>query len=198
MRLVVVLFQETQSYSHLEPTVQTANLLRQNMTMTFAAELPNLLREIDHHVSSAGWDQPARLFALVPNAALVEAGVADQDATGLGAVEQEIEPTANLEELLESIAWPAEVLGALVVLERIVLPPEVQEELAALSEVELINAVTNHPKRSDVRLFAAALRSGEHLNAIRQRAHDEPADLAIAEDLVPNLNAVLLATFLAE
>lgn len=166
--------------------------------MTFVADLPNLLREIDHHVSFAGWDQPARLFALVPNAALIEAGVAEQDATGLGAVEQEIEATANLEELLESIAWPAEVLGALVVLERIVLPPEVQDELAALSEVELINAVTNHPKRSDVRLFAAALRSGEHLNAIRQRAHDEPADLAIAENLVPNLNAVLLASFLAE
>lgn len=166
--------------------------------MTFAAELPALLREIDDHVSGAGWDQPARLFALVPNSALVDAGFAEASDRVLGAVEQEIEPTANLEELLETIAWPDEVLGALVVLERIVLPPDVQDELAELSEHELLVAVTNHPKRSDVRLIAAALRTGEHLNALRQRAHDAPTDLAIAADLVPNLNAALLATFLAE
>ena len=41
------------------------------------------LLEIERHVTHGGWDQPARLFALVPTAELVAAAWA---SSGVGAV----------------------------------------------------------------------------------------------------------------
>jgi hypothetical protein len=110
-------------------------------------------------------------------------------------VEQEITDTLELDELLATIAWPAEVVGALVALERIVLPPSAQSDLPGENESELVQVAANHPDRRDVRIVSAVLRSGENLNALRHRTHDSADAVAVSSDLVTRLNDALAATF---
>src|SRR4029079_10882674 len=71
-----------------------------------------VLREVEEFVAEGGWDQPARLFALVPTGELLAREprlvgvVAGDDADGLTPVEQEELPEyATLEELLAGLAW---------------------------------------------------------------------------------------------
>ena len=169
--------------------------------MDFASNLEALIREVEDHVASAGWDQPVRLFALVPTANLLETNPQVAAELGLSAhlpmtsVEQEITDTLELDELLATIAWPAEVVGALVALERIVLPPSAQSDLPGENESELVQVAANHPDRRDVRIVSAVLRSGENLNALRHRTHDSADAVAVSSDLVTRLNDALAATF---
>ena len=91
------------------------------------------VREIEEHASEAGWDQPARLYALVPTADLLAREPALAAAMGLEAataagsltpIEQDEVPVDKpLESVLEQIMWPAEVFGCAAVVERLVLPP---------------------------------------------------------------------------
>jgi hypothetical protein len=133
--------------------------------------------EIERHVGEAGWDQPARLFALVRTAELLadEPGLASMlevepgaDLTGsLTPVEQDELPEVPLEELLTQIAWPAEVHGTAVVVERLVLPPSVgvlPEDPVAAQELAV-----SHPERQEVRMVAAATRGGTAYCALRLR-----------------------------
>ena len=41
--------------------------------MDFVSNLEALVREVEDHVAAAGWDQPVRLFALVPTVNLLAA-----------------------------------------------------------------------------------------------------------------------------
>src|SRR5436309_12534154 len=100
------------------------------------ARVTGVLREIEEYVADAGWDQPARLFALVPTGELLAREprlvgiVSGEDADGLTPVEQEELPEyATLEELLAGLAWPPGVAGAAIVVERVVLPKEVESRL---------------------------------------------------------------------
>lgn len=83
--------------------------------MDFASNLEPLIREVEDHVASAGWDQPVRLFALVPTANLLDANPELANELGISpempltSVEQEIEDTLELDELLATIAWPEDV-----------------------------------------------------------------------------------------
>ena len=169
--------------------------------MDFASNLEALVREVEDHVASAGWDQPVRLFALVTTASLLETNPLASAELGLSAhlpltsVEQEIADTLELDELLATIAWPEEVVGALVALERIVLPPSAQSDLPGENEGKLIEVAANHPDRRDVRIISAVLRSGENLNALRHRTHDSADAVAVSPDLVTRLNEALAATF---
>ncbi len=170
--------------------------------MSLFTHLDPIVREVESHVAGAGWDQSARLFALVPTENLLQANPelgAELGLTGdllLTSVEQEIEVGKDgLEELLATIAWPDDVVGAIVIVERIVLPPEAEASLPQDSDQELVDAATDHPDRRDVRILSAVLRTGENLNALRFRTHDAPDDVAIAPDLVPRLNEALLETF---
>jgi len=169
--------------------------------MNYAANLESLVREVEDHVASGGWDQPTRLFALVPTAALMAANPELVTELGLSSelpltsVEQELEDSLELEELLGTIAWPDDVQGAIVVLERIVLPPSAESELPAESDSELVQAASGHPDRRDVRIVSAVLRSGENLNALRYRTHDTAEQVAVAANLVGRLNDSLAATF---
>lgn len=169
--------------------------------MNFAENLEPLIREVEDHVASGGWDQPTRLFALVATETLIAANpelVSDLGLTGelpLTSVEQELEDTLELEELLGTIAWPDDVQGAVVVLERIVLPPSAESELPENSDSELIQAASDHPDRRDVRIVSAVLRTGESLNALRYRTHDTAEQVAVAPNLVERLNESLAATF---
>lgn len=169
--------------------------------MELASNLEPLLREVEDHVANAGWDQPVRLFALVPTESLLAANPELANELGISAempltsVEQEIEDALELDELLATIAWPDDVAGAIVALERIVLPPSAESELPSSGDAELIQAATDHPDRRDVRIVSAVLRTGENLNALRYRTHDTSDAVAVAPNLVARLNDALAATF---
>ena len=159
--------------------------------------------EIERHAAEAGWDQPARLFAIVPTADLLaqEPGLAglvgvdpDADLTGsLASVRQEeLPPAEAVEELLTQLVWPAEVAGAAVVVERLVLPPSVGElPDDPLSAQEL---AASHPDRQEVRMVAAATRSGSTYCALRLRSHDDASAVIEGTDLVPALLELLTST----
>jgi hypothetical protein len=169
------------------------------------AALSLLVREIENHVADGGWDQGARLFALVPTAELLarEPGLAAvlgldsgaaADPADLTPVEQEELPDhAGVEELLLGLAWPADVLGAALVVERVVLPPEAEADLPA-DEAEALAVLADHPLRQDVRLAVAALRDGTRFTAMRFRLHDDPVQVLTGPDLVPGLTDALAAT----
>lgn len=158
--------------------------------------------ELERHASASGWDQPARLFALVHTEELIanEPSLASMlglepgaDLTGsLTPIEQdELPGDEHLEELLMQMMWPDEVHGTAVVVERLVLPPSVElpEDVAEAREI-----AATHPERQEVRMVAAATRSGTTYCALRLREKDD--DFAVVEgpDLIPALLELLLAT----
>ena len=167
--------------------------------------LTAVVREIEEHVAGGGWDQPPRLFALVPTADLlarephlaellgvpaVVAGARDE----VTPVEQEDLPeAATLEELLAGIAWPRDVVGAAVAVERAVLPPEAEDGLPA-DEDAALSVLAGHPLREDVRLVVAVMRDGARSCALRARGHDSADAVLTGPDLVPGLADALGAT----
>jgi hypothetical protein len=159
--------------------------------------------EIESHIASGGWDQPARLYALVHTAQLVEREPALAAAMGLDAasaegsltpIEQDpLTPDRPLESVLESIVWPGDVAGCAAVVERLVLPPDVDRDIpedpAAAEEF-----AREHPDRQEVRIVAGATRTGSTYCALRLRAHDDDQSVVGGGDLVPGLLALLGAT----
>ena len=156
--------------------------------------------EAERHVAGFGWDQPPRLFALVRTQDLIarEPALADQLGTPgpsqLTAVEQEgLAPTSSVESMLGTLAWPPEVDGAALALERLVVPPEAERDLPADPE-RAVEQLAAHAQRRDVRLVVGVLRDGTAMCALRQREHDDDAAVAVGPDLVPGLVHALLAT----
>lgn len=163
--------------------------------------------EIEKHVSSAGWDQPAQLFALVPTEDLLRAE--PQLAAELGADDaaQTLTPVAqgelpdslddeHLADALARIEWPDGVSGCALVVERIVLPASVESGLPdAESDAELARLAGSDPRRHEVRMVAAVLREGDRFGAVRLRSHDEDSAVLTGVDLVPTLCEVLSLTF---
>jgi hypothetical protein len=159
--------------------------------------------EIETHISEAGWDQPARLYALVETARLVEREPALAAAMGLDSssaqgsltpVEQDqLAPESPLEQVLEAVTWPPSVSGCAAVVERLVLPPaldaQIPEDPAAAEEF-----AREHPDRQEVRIVAGATRGGSTYCALRLRAHDDDQSVVGASDLVPGLLQLLAAT----
>lgn len=170
------------------------------VTTDLTAALTRAAIDTEQHVARAGWDQPRRLFALVRTATLAErepslAGrLADGSAEGFTAVEQDgMAPTAHLESLLGRMAWPQEVDGVALAVERIVVPPEAERDLPADPE-QATEALLEHPERQDVRLLVAVLRTGESICLLRQRAHDSDDMVATGDALAPGLVHALRAT----
>ncbi|WP_168581977.1 PPA1309 family protein [Gephyromycinifex aptenodytis] len=128
-----------------------------------------------------------------------EAEAEDEADLGPGeyaAVEQEDLPAAEtIEELLAQIAWPPEVDGVALAVERIVVPPEAEADLPQDPEAATA-ALAEHPDRADIRLLVAVLRDGEQACLIRQRAHDTDDKVATGSDLAPGLTSALAATLL--
>ena len=169
--------------------------------------LADAVREIEHHVATAGWDAPVRVFALVrtQDALAAEPGLADQlsadvlaaaraDDQHLTSVEQEGLPSADdLEQLLGGLTWPPTVHGAAVTVERVVLPPGAEDDLPADPEGALA-ALLAHPQRQDVRLAVGVLRDGPSWCAVRTRAHDSDDAVGQGPDLVPGLVEAVRAT----
>ncbi|HET8614768.1 MAG TPA: PPA1309 family protein [Actinomycetales bacterium] len=169
--------------------------------------LTRAVLETERHVSQNGWDQPARLFALVRTAALLqrEPALAAQLSPGapqaahadpghLTAVEQEGLPDSeSLEGMLAQVAWGADVDGVCLTVERVVLPPEAETDVPDDPGAAL-DYLMQHPSRADVRLVVGVLRDGQSICALRQRQHDDPGSVAVGPDLVPGLVAALQAT----
>jgi hypothetical protein len=163
--------------------------------------------ELERHAAAAGWDAPVRVFALVNTAGALRqdpglngrlpAGViaaATDDPEHLTAVEQDgLPPADTLESLLGRLAWPRTVDGAAVVVERSVLPPDVEAQMPQ-DEDEAMAWLQAHPARRDVRLAAACLRGGQHACALRTREHDADDQVAVGPDLAPGLVAAVAAT----
>jgi hypothetical protein len=158
--------------------------------------------ELDRHAAEGGWDQPARLFALVHTQDLLDqepglAGVLGVDpeadlTASLTPVEQEpLPPDEPLEELLTQMMWPPEVHGTAVVVERLVLPPTVE---LPDDEEQAQQVAETHPERQEVRMTAAATRDGATYCALRLREHDDPQSVVEGPDLVPALLELLQAT----
>ncbi|GAA1435096.1 PPA1309 family protein [Mycobacterium cookii] len=159
--------------------------------------------EIEAHVAQAGWDQPARLYALVDTAELVAqepALAAAMSIDGPGddgsftPIEQEgLPPGQALEEALQTIAWPDSVSGCAAAIERLVLPPGVDDELPDDPTAAELFA-REHPDRQEVRMVAGATRAGASYCALRLRAHDDEQSVVDGTELVPGLLELLHAT----
>jgi hypothetical protein len=159
--------------------------------------------DTERHVAAAGWDQPARLFALVRTADLLERephlrvqmGPADLAEGSLTAIEQEGLPsTSSLETLLGRIAWPDEVDGCAFAIERMVVPPDAERDLPDRPG-DVVDHLAAHPDRKDVRLLVAVLRNGSSICLLRQRDHDSDDAVATGKDIAPGLVQALQATF---
>jgi hypothetical protein len=159
--------------------------------------------EIEAHIAAGGWDQPARLYALVDTAQLVVREPALASAMGLDsssaqgsltAIEQDqLSPDRPLESVLESIVWPANVAGCAAVVERLVLPPDADADIPEdPSRAE--EFAREHPDRQEVRIVAGVTRTGSTYCALRLRAHDDDQSVVGGSDVVPGLLALLGAT----
>ncbi|MFH8365691.1 PPA1309 family protein [Streptomyces sp. NPDC018031] len=173
-----------------------------------ADPLTRAVLEIDEYASGLGWDQPARLFALVDTARLreQEPGLAAQlgldQAAGPAApsytpIEQDELPAgAALDEFLGTIAWPDAVIGCAMTVERLMLPPSAEASVPQdMDEKGLAKWVARHPDRQEVRMTVAVLRDGSRDAALRLREKDSPTEVLTGPDLVPGLAEALLATF---
>lgn len=158
------------------------------------------LMEIERHVAGLGWDQPARLFALVPTADLIAAephlaehltGGVEPQPDHLSAVEQEgFAGGTELGEALARITWPPTVHGVAISLERFFLPGAADADLAPGAAGD--EQVRQHPQRQEIRVVAGVLRDGEGYGVARLRSH--PDELLSGRDLVPGLTAALSRT----
>jgi hypothetical protein len=169
------------------------------------AVLRDTVREIEAHAAEAGWDQPARLYALVPTADLVAREPRLAQAMGLDSVrregpgsltpvEQDHVPVEQaLEDVLGGIVWPAEVFGAAAVVERLVLPPTAEGTMPE-DEQEALAWLAAHPERQEVRLAVGVLRDGTAECALRMRAHDVEDSVLVGPQLVPGLVEALRST----
>lgn len=178
-----------------------------------SAPLLDSLVEAERHVAAAGWEQRPRLFALVRTARLLEMepalaerlGQAEPDS--LSSVEQEgveeafgkgpLTDDAALDSLLASLAWPQEVEGAALAVERLVIPPSVAADLP-VDPQEFAAAAATHPDRVEVRLMVGVLRDGQGTCLLRQRDHDSDDKVAVGRDIAPDLLEALARTLLPD
>ncbi len=172
--------------------------------MSEQATLEASVIEVESHVATAGWDQAARLYALVPTAELLarEPHLAHalgldpaETKDGLTPIEQDTQqlPAAALEDFLSTVVWPADVVGCVAAVERVVLPPEADTDLPD-DPAQAAEYAAEHPQRQEVRLVAGVTRSGAAYCALRMRAHDEAQSVVSGPDLVPSLIELLRTT----
>ncbi|MFB7595895.1 PPA1309 family protein [Streptomyces sp. NPDC056160] len=171
-----------------------------------ANPLTRAVLEIDEYASGLGWDQPARLFALVDTARLrtqepalaAQLGLQDeQETSGLTPIEQDEVPADRpLDEFLATIAWPDAVAGCALTVERLMLPPSAEAQVPqGLDEAKLTQWVAGHPERQEVRMTVAVLRDGGRESALRLREKDSATEVLTGSELVPGLAEALSATF---
>ncbi|GGV12631.1 PPA1309 family protein [Actinomadura sp. LOL_016] len=164
--------------------------------------LEEVVLDLERHTAQEGWDTAPRLYALVRSAELraAEPELAEQlglppDADTLAALEQPALPEqAAVEDALAAIAWPEAVDGCALVIERVVLPPEIEDDIPD-DEAEAAAFAAQHPQREDVRMIVGVLRDGARHSALRLRRHEAEDEVLAGPDLVPALAEALAGTF---
>ncbi|WP_233558246.1 PPA1309 family protein [Tessaracoccus sp. OH4464_COT-324] len=161
-----------------------------------------VLLDIEQHVAELGWDQPARLFALVPTAELIrmEPHLTGQLAQGtpdaLSAVEQdEFKATDNLAAKLAEIYFPETVEGVAITLERTFLPAKYESDVPE-DDAAAVDFVRSHPEHEEIRAVVGVLRDGSRHCLARLKSH--PEELLRGEDVIPNLPEALGQTLRRE
>ncbi|AOZ72360.1 hypothetical protein BK816_02790 [Boudabousia tangfeifanii] len=169
--------------------------------------LAQVVLEIELEAAKNGWDLPATAYALVPSKDLLAEGeellpnLREQletqvaaNSEHLTAVAQPDLNLADLEETLAQLAWPEQVAGMAVCLERVSVPPQAEAEAPEDPQAAL-EFYANHPDREEFRLVAGATRTGKTWCALRSRKLDNPDSVAQGSDMFPDLTEALLATF---
>ncbi|AYN43615.1 hypothetical protein D9753_12055 [Streptomyces dangxiongensis] len=193
-------------YSVPDSGRERERIVTMSNTPMAASPLTRAVLEIDEYASGLGWDQPARLFALVDTARLrvqepalaAQLGLQDEpQTTGLTPIEQDEIPSGKpLDEFLGTIAWPDAVVGCALTVERLMLPPSAEAQVpSGLDEAGLTRWVAQHPERQEVRMTVAVQRDGSRESALRLREKDSPTEVLTGPDLVPGLAEALAATF---
>lgn len=160
------------------------------------------LIEVERHVGRFGWDQPARLFALVPTAELITAEPSLAAHLGPGAeqapdgayssIEQEdFRSGDDLVTTLNRLTWPETVHGCVLSLERTFLPPRYEDEIPD-DPNEAERFVNAHEHRQDMRVVVGVLRSGESHGVARVKS--EPNELLGGPELAPGIARTLANT----
>ncbi|GAA3722232.1 hypothetical protein HDA32_000885 [Spinactinospora alkalitolerans] len=159
--------------------------------------------DLERHASEQGWDQPVRVYALVPTADLLARepqlagllGVSEPvDAEELTPIEQEPLPAElPIEDALGRMAWPESVTGCALVMERLVLKGS-DETLDPPRSGDLGAWAKEQPGSEEVRMVAAVLRDGTRHSALRMRDHDSEDQVLNGQDLVPALTSALALT----
>jgi hypothetical protein len=161
-----------------------------------------LTLDLERHAAAEGSDQPPRIFARVQTADLLprepqlaaQLGLEEGQPGDLTPVDQgDLPAYQSLDELLGAIAWPTEVLGAAISVERLMVPPAVEADMPQ-EEAAALQWLAEHPDRQEVRLVVAVLRDGSRTGALRKRRHDEETSVLTGTDLVPGLADALAAT----
>lgn len=100
-----------------------------------------------------------------------------------------------LERMLARLAWPEEVAGVALTVERLVVPPEVEAQAPA-DPAQAVRWLAEHPRRRDVRIAAGVLRDGSRACVLRTRGNETDPDEQVVSgpDLVPGLTRALAAT----
>lgn len=157
------------------------------------------LIEVERHVGALGWDQPARLFALVRTQDLIAAephlaeALSAAQPDGFSSVEQdEFKAGADLAESLAGIMWPEAVSGCALSVERAFLPPDAEADLPEDPD-RAADVVAAHPRRLDLRLVVGVTRDGQRHAVARVR--DAEGELLGGPELVPALAEALAHTF---
>jgi hypothetical protein len=193
-------------FGYEEGKIKTMSNTSPGSTPMAARPLTRAVLEIDEYAAGLGWDQPARLFALVDTERLrseepefaTQLGLEEGAGVGpLTPVEQEELPAGTpLDEFLATIAWPSAVTGCALTVERLMLPPSAEESVPDdMDEDRLANWVAGHPDRQEVRMTVAVLRDGERETALRLREKDSATEVLTGADLVSGLAEALAATF---
>lgn len=173
-------------------------MLNDNATETLLAALV----EVERFVGRAGWDQPARLFALAPTAELIaaEPSLAEQltptAPDALSSIEQDdFRPGTDLLTALSQIFWPPAVAGCALATERSFLPAELETEMPSDPQAAA-EFVANHPQRRDLRVVAGALRigQGKTITHCVARLASNPEDLLVGAEMVPALTQAVAWT----
>jgi hypothetical protein len=177
-----------------------------------ATPLTHAVLDIDEYAAGLGWDQPARLFALVDTGRLraqeprlaAHLGLDQPDTASEGPagasltpIEQdELPADTALDEFLGHLAWPEAVAGCAMTVERLMLPPSAEAQVPeGMNEAQLAEWAATHPDRQEVRMTVAVLRDGTRETALRLREKDTPTQVLTGPDLVPGLADALAATF---
>jgi hypothetical protein len=173
--------------------------------MARVTSLEQTVRELDIYVSADGWDQPTRLFAVADTQLLITREPAlraqlggDADSAAWTTIEQDqLPPHTDLDELLRGLTWPANVEGVAVSAERVMVAPDAAGDLPSDRALARLEAA-GHPRRHELRVTMAVLRSGERCTVLRLREHDSPQSVVVGDELVSGLGDLLLHTLTSD